>query len=358
MKKLLLLLCFPMSVLGQINAEKVTSYLDSVMKARHIPGISVAIIQNSKTRYIQSLGSANLETNTLVTNESVFQLASLTKPFTAVCMMQLVEQGKIDLKNSITKYIDSLPESYKLITVENLLTHTAGFQDQVNLVYDNSPVMDVSTKKQLEIILQEPLLFAPGESCSYADPGYFLLGMIIEETSGLKYKDYLEQNIFKPLGMEHSLVENRWAIIENRVAPYRFINNELINGRRDYQHELPSHFGILSTVSDLIKWDLALRNKSIISSSSLNQMWTPAALNNGNDALAWGINYGYGWMLGDIKGYKYGEHGGFAGTHLLHFIDEDLSIIVLTNLDLMSKSNPRNIAHHLAGIILETSIKE
>lgn len=358
MKKLLLLLFFPMSVLGQINPEKITSYLDSVMKARHIPGVSVAIIHNSKLNYIQSLGSANLETNTPVTNESVFQLASLTKPFTAVCIMQLVEQGKIDLKNSITKYIDSLPEAYKSITVENLLTHTAGLPDQVNLVYNNSPVMDISTKKQLEIILEAPLLFAPGESCSYADPGYFLLGMIIEKTSGLKYHDYLEQNIFKPLEMEQSLVENKWAIVKNRVAPYKYVNNQIINGRRDYQHELPSHFGILSTILDLTKWDLALRSKRIISSSSLKIMWTPATLNNGNNALTWGTNYGYGFMLGDIKGFKYAEHGGFAGTHLIHFIEEDLSIIVLTNLDLMSKSNPRNIAHHLASIILETSKKE
>lgn len=351
MKKLFLLLCLPITMMGQINTEKVNIYLDSVMNARNIPGVSVAIIQDSKVTFIQSLGMANIETNTSVTNESVFQLASLTKPFTALCIMKLVEQGKVDLQSSITKYIDSLPEEYKLITVHNLLTHTAGFPDQVNLVYDNSPVMDISTKKQLEIILEAPLLFSAGESCSYADPGYFLLGMIIENTSGLKYKDYLEQKMFRPLGMEHSLVENRWTIIENRVAPYKFFNNKIINGRRDYQHELPSHFGILSTISDLTKWDIALRDNAIISSTSLKKMWTPAILNNGNEALAWGANYGYGWMLGDVRGNKYAEHGGFSGTHNLHFINKNLSVIVLTNLDLHSKSDPRSIAHHIAGLV-------
>lgn len=358
MKKVILLLCFPITMMGQVNSEKVNIYLDSIMNARNIPGVSVAIIQDSKVAYIKSLGIANMETNTSVTNESVYQLASLTKPFTALCIMKLVEQGKIDLENSITKYIDSLPEEYKPITVKHLLTHTGGFPDQVNLVYDNSPVMDISTKKQLEIILEVPLLFPAGESCSYADPGYFLLGMIIENVSGLKYNTYLEQKIFKPLGMEHTLVENRWEIIENRVAPYKFYKNRIINGRRDYQHELPSHFGILSTISDLIKWDIAIRDNSIISSSSLKKTWTPATLNNGNDALTWGINYGYGWMLGNIQGEKYAEHGGFSGTHLLHFIDKDLTVIVLTNLDVHSKSNPRNIAHHLAINILELSKKE
>jgi hypothetical protein len=238
-----------------------------------------------------------------------------------------------------------------MITVHHLLTHTAGFPDQVNLVYDNSPVMDISTKKQLEIILNEPLLFAAGEGCSYADPGYFLLGMIIEKVSGLKYKDYLKQEIFKPFGMEHSQVEDRWTIIKNRVAPYKYANNKIINGRRDYQHELPSHYGILSTITDLAKWEIALRDNSIVSSSSLEKMWTPAVLNSGSDALTWGANYGYGWILGDVRGHKYAEHGGFTGTHDLHFINKNLSVIVLTNLDVMSNSDPRSIAHYIAGLV-------
>ena len=331
--------------------EEISNYVGKVMKDRNIPGVSVAVIQDQKITFMKSFGIANLETNTSVTNESVFQLASLTKPFTALCIMKLAEQGKIDLQNPITNYIDSLPEEYKLITVYHLLTHTAGFPDQVNLVYDNSPVMDVSTDKQLEIILNKPLLFPAGEDCSYADPGYFLLGMIIEKASGLKYKDYLQQEIFEPFGMEHSLVENRWAIIKNRVAPYKYVNNKIINGRRDYQHELPSHFGILSTITDLAKWEIALRANRIVKASSLEKMWTPAVLNNGNDALTWGVNYGYGWMLGDVRGHKYAEHGGFSGTHDLHFIDKNLSVIVLTNLDVMSKSDPRSIAHNIAALV-------
>ena len=255
------------------------------------------------------------------------------------------------MKNPITKYIDSLPKEYELITVHHLLTHTAGFPDQVNLVYDNSPVMDISTEKQLEIILNKPLLFPAGEGCSYADPGYFLLGMIIERASGQKYKDYLQKEIFGPIGMEHSLVEDRWAIIKNRVAPYKYINDKTINGRRDYQHELPSHYGLLSTITDLAKWEMALRDNRIVNASSLVKIWTPAVLNNGNDALTWGVNYGYGWMLGDVRGHKYAEHGGFSGTHDLHFIDKNLSVIVLTNLDVMSKSDPRSIAHKIATLV-------
>lgn len=331
--------------------DVISNYIGKVMKDRNIPGVSVAVIQDQKIIFMKSFGIANLETNTSVSNESVFQLASLTKPFTALCITQLVEQGKIDLSNPITRYIDSLPEKYKLITVHHLLTHTAGFPDQVNLVYDNSPVMDISTKKQLEIILNEPLLFPAGESCSYADPGYFLLGMIIERVSGLKFKDYLQKEVFGPIGMEHSLVEDRWAIVKNRVAPYKYINNKNINGRRDYQHELPSHFGLLSTITDLAKWEIALRDNRIVKASSLKKMWTPAVLNNGNDALTWGVNYGHGWMLGDVRGHKYAEHGGFSGTHDLHFIDKKLSVIVLTNLDVMSRSDPRSIAHNIAALV-------
>ena len=352
-RKTSILLILSILFWGTISAQdkEISSYIEKIMNDRNIPGVSIAVIQDQKITFMKSFGIANLETNTSATNESVFQLASLTKPFTALSIMKLVEEGKIELQSPITKYIDSLPKGYEMITVNNLLTHTAGFPDQVNLVYDNSPVMDISTAKQIEIILNEPLLFPAGEGCSYADPGYFLLGMIIEKASGLKYKDYLQQEIFEPFGMEHSLVEDRWAIIENRVAPYKYVNNKIINGRRDYQHELPSHFGILSTITDLTKWEIALRDNSIVSSSSLGEMWTPAVLNNGNDALTWGVNYGYGWMLGDVRGHKYAEHGGFSGTHDLHLIDKKLSVIVLTNLDIMSKSDPRSIAHHIAGIV-------
>jgi len=352
-RKLRILLILSILMCETVSAQdkEISNYIEKVMNDRNIPGVSIAVVQDQKITFMKSFGIANLETNSLVTNESVFQLASLTKPFTALCIMKLVEQGKIGLQNSITSYIDSLPEAYKMITVHHLLTHTAGFPDQVNLVYDNSPVMDISTKKQLEIILNEPLLFPAGEGCSYADPGYFLLGMIIEKASGLKYKDYLKQEIFEPFGMEHSLVEERWAIIKNRVAPYKYANNKIINGRRDYQHELPSHYGILSTITDLAKWEIALRDNSIVSSSSLEKMWTPAVLNSGSDALTWGANYGYGWILGDVRGHKYAEHGGFTGTHDLHFINKNLSVIVLTNLDVMSNSDPRSIAHYIAGLV-------
>lgn len=332
------------------NAE-IDSYIENVMEKRHIPGVAVAIIQNQQVIYKQRFGFANLETNSLVTDSSIFQLASLTKPFTALVMMRLVEEGKVDLKSPVTQYIDSLPESYQKITIANLLTHTAGFQDQINLMYSNSPVMDISTADQLEIILEKPLLFSPGENCSYADPGYFLLGMVIENASGMSYQEYLQETIFNKTGMKNSQVENRWKIIKNRVEPYKYRNGEIINGRRDYQHELPSHFGILSTIDDLIKWNIVLRDGEIISQSYLNQMWDPAILNNGNDALVWGSKYGYGWMLGDVRGNKYAEHGGFTGTFCLHFIDKQLSVIVLSNLDVMSGSDPRSIAHHIAGLV-------
>lgn len=344
---------FSFVLCGFLTAQnnEIITYVEKTMKDRNIPGVSIAVIKNQKISFIKSFGFANLETKSGVTNQSVFQLASLTKPFTALCIMQLVEKGKVDLQSSISKYIDSLPKEYENITVHNLLNHTAGFPDQVNLEHNNSPVMDVSVKQQLEIILKKSLIFPAGHSCSYSDPGYFLLGMIIERASGLKYKQYLQKQIFEPFGMARSIVEDKWAIIENRVSPYKYMNKTVINGRRDYQHELPSHYGILSTIDDLVKWEFALRGNKIVASESKEKMFAPAVLNNGNEALTWGSSYGYGWMLGDLRGHKFAEHGGFSGTHFLHFIDKNLSVIVLTNLDVMSNSDPRSIAHNIAGMI-------
>lgn len=350
-KTILILIIIFISGISFSQEKRINDYLSNIISERNIPGIAVSVIENQEVIYSNSFGYSDLENESKVNKQSVFQLASLTKPITALAIMKLVEEEKINLKYPITKYIDSLPDDYKLITVKNLLTHTAGFPDQINLEYDGSPVMDISTKKQLEIILNKPLLFKSGERASYADPGYFLLGMIIEKASGMRYNDYLAQKIFKPLGMINTQVDNKWEIIKNRVAPYRYINNNIINGRRDYQHELPSHFGIISTLEDLTKLDIALRAYQIVSKTTLQKMWNPAKLNNGEDALVWGVNYGFGWMLGDIRGNKYAEHGGFSGTHALHFIDKNLSVIVLTNLDIFSGSDPRSIAQHIAGIV-------
>ena len=329
----------------------VKNYLEKTMKERHIPGMSVAILSGGEVIFQEFLGLSNVELQTPVTRASIFELASLTKPFTAMGIMQLIANQQLHLEDKINQYIPNAPDFWQDITIYQLLTHSAGFPDQVNLMHGMSPVMDISTEEQLQLIFKEKLLFPPGTKSLYSDPGYFLLGLIIEKVSGLKYAEFLQKNIFDVLKMEHTSVQNKWAILKNRVAAYRFIEGELQNARRDYLHELPAHFGLLSTIDDLIKWSRTLRTNQLITADWKKKIFTAGKLKNAEKTTVWGQDYGLGWMLGTLEGQAYAEHGGFSGTHLLHFLEKDLTIIVLTNLDLRSRSNPRSIAHHIAGLV-------
>jgi CubicO group peptidase (beta-lactamase class C family) len=335
------------------QTDKIDSYITQQMQARRIPGLALAVVKDGKMVLKKAYGLANLETETAVKTNSVFELASVTKPFTATAIMMLVEEGKVQLDAPISTYLDDTPENWKSITVRHLLTHTAGFPVEYNVVWDGSPLMNVNAKQQFDRIVSAPLSFPAGERALYSDPGYILLGMIIGKAAGHSYRECIQKRIFEPLQMTDSSVLDQSRIIKNRVSPYAIRNGQLLRGRRDWQLEVPSNFGIYSTVEDLAKFDAAIHNGTLLKRSSLDQMWTPARLNNGQIAAlgVFGDPYGFGWMVGDIRGDRVVEHAGFSGTHMLRFADHGLTIIVLTNLDAASGNRPGQLARGIAGIL-------
>lgn len=336
------------------HTDVIDSYAAQKMQSYGIPGVAIAIVAQGKIIFEKAYGIANLETDTPVKTNSVFELASLTKPFTATAIMLLVQERKIQLDDVISTYIDNTPEAWGKITVRHLLTHTAGFPMEAPVQCDGSPLLNISTKQEFDSIVRAPLLFPAGERALYSDPGYILLGMIIEKASGQSYREFIQQRIFVPLQMADSGVLDQWRIIKNRVSPYVIRNGKLLRGRRDWQVEMPSNFGIFSSVEDLAKFDAALINGTLLKKSSLEQMWATARLGNGRDVLplsAFGDPYGLGWLLGDVRGHRIVEHGGFAGTHMLRFLDDGLTIIVLTNLDLASGNRPDVMARGIAGLL-------
>ncbi|HEY7545166.1 MAG TPA: serine hydrolase domain-containing protein, partial [Blastocatellia bacterium] len=200
------------------QADKIDSYISQKMESYRIPGAVIAAVDKGKVVLKKAYGKANLETDTPVKINSVFELASLTKPFTATAIMLLVEAGKVELDNSIGTYIDNAPDSWKNITVRHLLTHTAGFPGEVPVQWEGSPLMNVTARQQFDFIARAPLLFPPGERSLYSDPGYILLGMIIEKASGQSYREFVQKRIFEPLQMTDSSVLDQWRIIKNRVS--------------------------------------------------------------------------------------------------------------------------------------------
>jgi CubicO group peptidase (beta-lactamase class C family) len=324
------------------------------MQAYAIPGAAIAVVDKGKVIFKKAYGVANLETDTPVKTNSVFELASLTKPFTAAAVMLLVEEGKVQLDSPVSAYVENTPEGWRGITVRHLLTHTAGFPGEAPVQWEGSALMNVTARQQFDFIARAPLLFPPGERALYSDPGYVLLGRVIEKASGMPYRDFVQRRIFEPLQMTDSSVLDQWRIIKNRVSPYAIRNGRLLRGRRDWQIETPSNFGLFSTVEDLVKFDAAIAGSTLLKRSSLEQMWTPAKLNNGQDVLpmsAFGDPYGLGWLLGELRGHRTVEHGGFSGTHMLRLPEDGLTVIVLTNLDLASGNRPDVIARGIAGLI-------
>src|SRR5260370_9643782 len=150
--------------------------------------------------------------------------------------------------------------------------------------------------------------------------------MIIEKASGQSYREFMQKGIFDPLQMTDTSVLDKWRIIKNRVPTYTIRNGSLVYLKQKSEYEMPSFFGIFSTVEDLVKWDAALRGGVLLKQASFDQMWTPGKLNNGQDALVGLAPYGFGWTLGETRGHRTAEHAGASGTYILRFLDDGLTI--------------------------------
>ena len=333
-------------------AAAIDAVVSQELKVRGIPGAAVAVVEKGVIVFQRAYGIANLETATPVDTSSVFELASITKTFTAAAIMILVEEGRVRLDEPLSAYIDRTPSAWSHITIRHLLTHTSGLDAGAMPHIQGSIPMNVTIAQTFDFIAQQPLKWPTGEVGWYSDAGFFLLGMVIEKASGQKYREFLAHRVFEPLHMESSSVTDRARVIKGRVATYSLRDGEHVNWRRDWDHELPSFFGIWSTLKDLAAWDASLRDSTLLPAAHIAQMWTPGTLINGTAAKVDDGFYGLGWELADVRGRQVVGHQGASGTYLLRFLDEPLTIIVLTNLDVQSgQRHPRALARAIAGAV-------
>lgn len=318
---------------GTVN-EKVDSFVVSQMKEHHTAGLSLAVMRDNKLLYTKSYGYSNLEHKLPAINETTYQIMSITKSFTGIATMMLVEEGKLTLEDNIGKYFLDLPQAWGPITIRQLLNHTGGISSFVGHKQIPCAVGKCEYEYERGDMIKEvtclPLLFAPGDSTSYSDTGPYLLGMLIDKISGTSYEDFVKQRIFDPLQMHHSRLLSYADLIPNRADGYAFRN-----GRHYLAKRLDIDFanaGIVSTVLDMIQLHHAFRSEKLLKKSTCKLMWTNARLNNGNTT-----NFGLGFGLTPFRGKRrighYGGGGlGFAGG-ISHFLDENLTVVVLTNTD-------------------------
>ncbi|WED43286.1 serine hydrolase domain-containing protein [Legionella cardiaca] len=309
--------------------EQVDSFINKEMKEQQIPGLGVLVIEDGKIIKNQGYGFSNLELTTPVTPDTVFQLASASKHFTAFAILTLVDSGKItSLDDPLDKYLgESIPSDWKQITIRQLLSHTSGIP---GFPADFNNQQDYTEAQLLDFIAKQKLLFKPGEDWMYSNGGYVLLGIIIHKVSGKFYGDYLQEVAFKPLGMASTRINNVAEIIPNRAAGYEMIDNKLQNQSWVAPSLNTTADGsVLTTLNDMAKWNDALDKQKILSKAMYQAWWTPIKLKNGRN-----FPYSFGWIIGNVNDHRHIEHAGqWQGfrTQISRFPDDNFTVVVLMN---------------------------
>jgi CubicO group peptidase (beta-lactamase class C family) len=329
------------------QTDKVDEYILKEMQRAKIPGVALAVVKDGKVVKARGYGFANLEHQVPVKPETIFQSGSVGKQFTATAVMMLVEEGKIGLDDKISKYFKEVPEHWQKITVRHLLSHTAGTTDYPQ---DFDFRRDFTEDELLKRAAQIPLAFQPGERWMYSNMGYVMLGILIGKVTGKFYGDFLQERIFKPLGMTTARVINEADIIPNRSDGYRLVKGELKHQEWVSPVMNTTADGSLYfTILDLIKWDAALYTGKLLKKASLDLMWTPATLNDGKPNKN---EYGFGWWSRNTNGHRVIEHGGaWQGfkSYIARYTDDKVTVIFLANL---AQTNPEKIAHQVAGLYI------
>ena len=283
--------------------SKIDAYIKSEMQKQQLPGVAVEVMRNGEVILAKGYGLANVELQVPVTPETIFQSGSMGKQFTATAIMMLVEEGKLSLDDSITKYFPGAPATWEKITVRHLLTHTGGMTDYPS---DFDFRRDYTEDDLLARIKSVPVAFQPGEKWSYSNLGYVTLGILIHKISGQFYGDFLRDRVFKPLGMTTARIISEEDIVPHRAAGYRLVKGELKNQSWVSPSLNTTADGALYlNLNDMAKWDAALYTEKLLKRSSLDQMWTPVKLNSGKTEP-----YGFGWRVDAVHGHRLIEHGG------------------------------------------------
>lgn len=318
------------------QTEKVDAFVREKMAANHIPGLSLAVVRDGNIILAKGYGMANLELNVPATEKISYSIASITKTFTALATMMLVEAGKISLEEPISKYFSDLPAAWRAVTIRQLVNHTSGIRSFTS--YEKFPcpvgkdVRDYEKGDVLKEVACLPLDFEPGERWVYGDTNYYLLGMLIEKVSGKTYELFLRERIFAPLEMNDTRLISYTELIPNRADGYNFQNGSFRHAKR-FEFDEFSNAGLVSTVLDMAKLDAALYTEKLLKRATLNEMWTNAKLSNGEIVPSYGLGFG----LTPFRGHRRVGHSGGGGlgfaAAFTRFVDDKITVVLLTNAD-------------------------
>ncbi len=330
----LVFVSFSYTLMAQPKTDKQLSQTFDTMLANVFkpdgPGATIIVSRKGEVIYKKGFGMADLELNVPVQPDMIFRIGSITKQFTAVAILQLVEQGKLSLQDEIKKFIPDYPAHDLKITVEHLLTHTSGIKSYTSMKdFQTMMRKDMKPMEIIDVFKNEPMDFTPAVKWTYNNSGYILLGYIIEKVSGKTYEQYVKEHLFTPAGMINSGYGSENRIIKNRAKGYQKSKDDYENA--DYlSMTLPYSAGsLISNVEDLWKWNRAVHSYKLVSKASLDKAFTDFKLSDGKST-----NYGYGWFLSNVQDSKTIEHsGGINGflSDAIYLPAQDIFVAILSN---------------------------
>ena len=333
--------------------SQIDSLATAALRNGPVAGLSIAVVKGRDTIVMKGYGLADVENDIPATPQTVYRIGSITKQFTSAAVMQLVEQGKVNLDDDITKYFPGFATHGQRILVRHLMNHTSGIPSYTDIRnFGRVITLDLPHDSLIALVQADSLMFAPGSGFYYNNTGYYMLGMLIEKVTNQKYGDYLAAHLFQPLGLTSTRYCATAPIIKRRAQGYGVDSSRTLVNASYISMDLPFAAGSLcSTVGDLVKWENALFSGKVVSASSLAQMTTPAKLTSSRP-----MPYGFGLAPDTVGKHRVIGHGGGINGFISqeeYYPDDSLTVVVLANTSpAPSGGIARNAARLVFGLPL------
>lgn len=327
-----------------LASERLDALLQKEMQDGKLAGIAVAVMRNGEVVYSRTMGKADIEGGIDVSADTVFNLASLTKNFTSVGLMRLVEEGKVDLDAAVGRYLSGTPRTWSKITVRHVLSHRSGIPDYTKYPsFREVYTREISREDVLKWAKESPLEFEPGSKAAYSNTGFVVLGHLIAEVSGKPYIEFLREAVFGPAGMKGVSLDEPGIQIAEKAKPYELKGDALALTPEVAKGWSFSAGGLNASVNDLIAWDKVVTKRSLLKAESWDALWKVET----EKLEGRPMNYGLGWVVTSVEGQRmvghFGDKPGYSALHF-HFPETGLSLIVLAN---RTNSNSFGIARKI-----------
>jgi len=335
------------------QADSIDVFVQKQMQQRKIPGLQLAIVRNGKVVKTGNYGWANLQDSIPVSDRTVFNINSITKAFVGVAILQLAEMGKLSLSAPVATYLTDLPEAWRAVTIQQLLSHTSGIPDVVD--EEEAVLITPTLEEAWEKVVAMPMDFKPGERFLYNQTNYLLLGQIINKLSGMSFQEFITKEQLQKVGMPYTIRSGFGAtkdIVPHVAAGYTYRQGRLSNMFFAFPPALQTGAGMSATAKEMAHWLIALQSQQLLKmKASLDSLWKPALLNNGKTGgFSQQLNgYAAGWPIAGRADHPAAGAVGGGRSAVFVYPNDHLSIIVLTNL---MGSNPDAFIDELAGLFI------